>query len=594
MVAGGRRRVVAVGVVAVSVVAVGVVVVGARGGPGGGVGGVVGVDGAFGVEDGLEQFAALEVEVAAGEQPAGAVVLEAQPQAAVVGGLVGAVVELLGQQCVEQQREGAGQLAGFDGGGEHEQRVGEPVELAGRSAGDALEPGEQVGQERVGVVEAAAGLADGGEDAVDDDGGDGRFAGLAVDEAVGPVEVGPGLDQRGGDPCGAGDRQPAVLDGCGDGGERRQAAGERDLGAGQAGLLGVEPARRRRGVGERCAGCGCRRRRRGSAPPSAGPPAAAAAPRPRRRPAARAARPAPAPAPPPPRAPGPAAAPTTDPVHVDGRGRCGGLGRPDVPDMISRWLPDGAGGSGATRSPDRPPARPPSGTRRTTRCSMPDRLRRTWTGRAPVDHREDAAEHASRPSEPAAGGAPPLIVMLTTPPPRTPVRSLSASAAADKGLMRRKSAHPQSASDLWTTGDDCRKAVLAPASRGTTPCRQHAQHYRAPADVTATTARRTTMPAHYYAPHRRPPGPGPAAHRPGDVHRGLRRAAARHDARHRRQLPAALGADAAVGAGPAAVGLRRDLLAVPRRGAARTAAATGRRATRPRRRCCSSSTGRWT
>ncbi len=47
------------------------------GGPGLGVDGVVGVDGTFGVENGLEQFAAFEVELAAGDEPAGSVVLAA-------------------------------------------------------------------------------------------------------------------------------------------------------------------------------------------------------------------------------------------------------------------------------------------------------------------------------------------------------------------------------------------------------------------------------------------------------------------------------------------------------------------------------------
>ncbi len=50
--------------------------------------------------------------------------------------------------------------------------------------------------------------------------------------------------------------------------------------------------------------------------------------------------------------------------------------------------------------------------------------------------------------------------------------------------------------------------------------------------------------------------------------------------------------DPAVGARPAAVRLRRDVLAVHRRGRPRAAAATARRPTRTPRRCCSSSTGR--
>ena len=107
----------------------------------GGVEGVVGVDGAFGVEDGLEQFAALEVELAAGDEPAAAVVLAPQPQAAVLVGAFGAVFELLREQRVEQQGEGAGQLRRFEVGGEQEQGVGEPVELTGRAGGDASRAG---------------------------------------------------------------------------------------------------------------------------------------------------------------------------------------------------------------------------------------------------------------------------------------------------------------------------------------------------------------------------------------------------------------------------------------------------------------------
>ena len=65
------------------------------------------------------------------------------------------------------------------------------------------------------------------------------------------------------------------------------------------------------------------------------------------------------------------------------------------------------------------------------------------------------------------------------------------------------------------------------------------------------------------------PGADRADDRPGRVHRGVRRAPARHDARHRRQPAAALGRHPAVGAGPAAVRVRRDLQPVRRRGRAR-------------------------
>ena len=153
---------------------------GGGGRPGCGVDGVVGVDGAFGVEEGLEQFAALEVEVASGDAAAAAVVLQAQPQAAVLVGSFGAVLEfLLRQQGVEQQAEGAGRPARLPREvASTSERVGEPVELAARASGDALEPVEQVGEQGVVVVEAAAGLADGGEHSVDDDRGECVFAGF--------------------------------------------------------------------------------------------------------------------------------------------------------------------------------------------------------------------------------------------------------------------------------------------------------------------------------------------------------------------------------------------------------------------------------
>ena len=65
------------------------------------------------------------------------------------------------------------------------------------------------------------------------------------------------------------------------------------------------------------------------------------------------------------------------------------------------------------------------------------------------------------------------------------------------------------------------------------------------------------------------------------LHRGVRRAAARHHARHRRQPAAALGRHPAVGDRPAAVRLRRDLLVVRRGGGARRRDRAARR--RPRR-----------
>ena len=82
----------------------------------------------------------------------------------------------------------------------------------------------------------------------------------------------------------------------------------------------------------------------------------------------------------------------------------------------------------------------------------------------------------------------------------------------------------------------------------------------------------------------------PADDQPRQVHRGVRGVAARHDDRHRHQLSAVLGRHPALGDRPAADGLLRDVLAVHRRGVCRAGAATGPRPTRPRRRCCSSST----
>ena len=70
----------------------------------------------------------------------------------------------------------------------------------------------------------------------------------------------------------------------------------------------------------------------------------------------------------------------------------------------------------------------------------------------------------------------------------------------------------------------------------------------------------------YYVPRGGLPAADRPHHRPGGLHRGLRRHPARHPARHHRQPAAALGRHPAVGAGPAAVGIRRDLRAVRRRG----------------------------
>ena len=95
----------------------------------------------------------------------------------------------------------------------------------------------------------------------------------------------------------------------------------------------------------------------------------------------------------------------------------------------------------------------------------------------------------------------------------------------------------------------------------------------------------------YYVPTRRAARAGRADHRPGGLHRGVRRAAARHDARHRHQPAPALGRHPAVGDRPAAVGLRRDVQPVRRRGRHPAVAATGPRTTPAPRRCCSWSTG---
>ena len=102
-----------------------------------------------------------------------------------------AAFELVRQQRVEQLAERAGQVAGFEVRGEQQERVGEPVELGPWLVGDRLQLLQQGQQQRVVVGQAAAGLADHAEDAVDDDGLHGRCGGLSVDEPVRPVEVGP-------------------------------------------------------------------------------------------------------------------------------------------------------------------------------------------------------------------------------------------------------------------------------------------------------------------------------------------------------------------------------------------------------------------
>ena len=220
----------------------------------GGVGGVVRVDGHLGGQEGVQELAALEVELAAGDQPAGAVVLAPHPQPALLVGVLGPALELVRQERVEQLPERCGQVAGLDVGGEQQERLGQPGELRPAGDGDRPECLRQGLQQRVVVGHAAASLADHAQHAVHDDGLDGRLGGLSVDEPVGAVQVRPELDQRGGDACGDGDRQRPAVDGGGDGRERRPAPGQRHLGAREAGLLRAEP-----GAGRGCVGQGVER-----------------------------------------------------------------------------------------------------------------------------------------------------------------------------------------------------------------------------------------------------------------------------------------------------------------------------------------------
>ena len=90
------------------------------------------------------------------------------------------------------------------------------------------------------------------------------------------------------------------------------------------------------------------------------------------------------------------------------------------------------------------------------------------------------------------------------------------------------------------------------------------------------------MTSTYYAPHGGHPAQTELLTDRAMFTRVLRRAAARHHARHRHQQAAVLGRHPAVGDRPAAVRLRRDLLPVHRRGRPRRRQRQAR--ARPRRR----------
>ena len=113
-----------------------------------------------------------------------------------------------------------------------------------------------------------------------------------------------------------------------------------------------------------------------------------------------------------------------------------------------------------------------------------------------------------------------------------------------------------------------------------------------PSRPTSDRPRSRTMTSTYYAPHGGHPAADRAAHRPGDVHRGLRGDPARHDARHRHQPAAVLGRHPALGDRPAALGLRRDLLPVHRRGRPRRRQRQARARSAGRGRASSSSRAR--
>ncbi len=122
-------------------------------------------------------------------------------------GVVGAALELVRQQRIEQLGERAGQVGRLEVAGEQDEGVRERVELGARAPGDGSQVVDERRQQRVVVGQAAAGLADQAQHPVDDDRLQGRLGGLAVDEPVRPVEVWTDLHECGDDPAGDGHRR---------------------------------------------------------------------------------------------------------------------------------------------------------------------------------------------------------------------------------------------------------------------------------------------------------------------------------------------------------------------------------------------------
>jgi len=164
-------------------------------------------------------------------------------------GVAGPSLELVGQQGVEQLRQAGGQQGRFDLLSEHDEGCLEPGQLTDRPSGDVAER-QQQRQPGVVVGQAAQRFADQLTDPVEDDGGHDLLAVLAIDQAVGPVDVAPELAQRRDDAAADVDGQAALQQGRLHLWERSEPAGQRDLAAVQRGLLPCDPGRGRRCAGE--------------------------------------------------------------------------------------------------------------------------------------------------------------------------------------------------------------------------------------------------------------------------------------------------------------------------------------------------------
>jgi hypothetical protein len=209
-----------------------------------GVLGVVGVDGHLGLQDGVQQLAGLQVELAVADVPAAAVAAAAEGDFPMGVAVVAGLLEPAGQQRVGQQLQRPRQLRGGQVGGEQQAAGFELGQVHPRPLGDLGQRRGELLQPRVVVVKSAEGLADHVADAVAQGRVDDRPFRQPVDRPVGPVDVRPQLVQGQGEGAGGADRQPPGAHVPGQLREPAQPAGQRELPAVQAGALLLDPRRR--------------------------------------------------------------------------------------------------------------------------------------------------------------------------------------------------------------------------------------------------------------------------------------------------------------------------------------------------------------